>query len=213
MAIKLIEKLYIDNKTLDFIDNEIKIILLANPNCLETYLCKGYYHSKDEVDSQRQSNESLVKEIDDLYELIQIPKPRHFTSMAAVASFNCPLEILKAYGRMVLIANLNSISQDTYIFNGDFKNLSKIITAYGSDEKRNEIFCEKYSHELYEKMKKLFDSRNTQNGITSPRLRGNYFEARLLRALTPYDISEIVYCADDSHSKIVANKIKASIKE
>jgi hypothetical protein len=130
-----------------------------------------------------------------MWEILEIPQPAKFTSIALRCA-NAPGRELSCYGDVVLVINPTAIAKDTVLVNGDFKGVGdKIKLTNNTDHLRA------FKNILDVSVDDLEALIKASRKGDIPRLIGQYFEARVCRPLTTTDI-QAIYTGNDSHSQI-----------
>ena len=113
-----------------------------------------------------------------------------FTS-AAVCPKQEAYDILHAYGNSLLILDKSKIENCTYIFNGDFQDLS--LKAYEDENKfiNNIAWCKLSDTSFCQFITKRSKMAGETNINNSERLVGHYFECRIFRPIKIEDIKDI----------------------
>lgn len=161
----------------------------------------GELWSKDEPAS---SSESTEQNVSCIYDLAGVPKPDRFASLALVIAATPRAHgVLQLFGAHLLILRPETTLKDLFVLNGDVKNLGKYLQD-GAD--RSQI-------KIWRGESLSLNELGTCAGMKSmtpagPRLHGQYFEGRLLRAIRPTDIAKIyIQYSDDSEGVAVARRI------
>jgi len=144
----------------------------------------GCFFSKDAMGL---SDETVAMNIRRVWELVGVtPPPNRFTSIAARV-VEAKGDSLICYGPAVLVLDPDRIAANTYVLNGDFKNLGYRIQLDGSNEA---VCCMRPTEpELASRLNQLARSaRNRQRKPSELRLHGSYFEARVTRPIVLDDI-------------------------
>lgn len=97
---------------------------------------------------------------------------------------------LRAYGNVILVVSSGAVIDNVVVFSADAKNLS---LAAGSN-RESFVAIPGSDPDLARRLNELKQNSSAMPQ-KSPRLRGLYFEARLLRALRPTDIQAIYLLA------------------
>lgn len=126
------------------------------------------------------TQESMVR----LYELLGRQRPQRFTSLALRTSESASRdqETLIGFGPVTLQIDFRSVADDLLIFNGDAQNLSYQLS---------EVVPINHKMETAPLLALLSELTRNKRKRMAPRQVGSYYEARLMRALLPSDISHI----------------------
>lgn len=149
-----------------------------------------------------ETEEQVARQVEAIYRTINRPPPDEMVSLAARLPAIPDKGLLEAYGDIVLLVDWREIAPDLVIFNGDVKNLgAKLVEVEGARDPGTGSYWLRYitlkgidlASEIGAAAEELSDlrakSRNPK--AVPPRLLGQYFEARLFRALRPMDIAKV----------------------
>lgn len=156
--------------------------------------CSGQFYSQDE---QVLEDEDVATNVPRIWKLLKHPPPQFFTSVAARVA-EAKADSLKCYGPAVLVLDRERIAPDTFIVNGDFKDLAYKLGMGSPDG--IVVPMRPYDTGLAEMLNAL--ARNGRDRSRSPdsrRLVGSYFEARVARPITLADLL-VAYIPDGPHA-------------
>jgi len=174
-------------------EEQLRITLNIKPEDMKyltevKYGCKWFSHDEDVL-----RDENAVSNVSAVYSAVGLTIPQEFVSLA-IRTHRHHAEACSAYGKITLVINQDAIMSDQLvIFNGDVKGLGLKIKGIPVREHHEWI----ETHTLLEPIPEIISALNRledrkKTGKENPRMYGNYFEARLFRALVLQDI-ELIY--------------------
>jgi hypothetical protein len=160
--------------------------------------------STDSRDEPLSSDETTEENVGRLYALAGVERPAQFTSLAIMIRHTSNGKTaLQAYGANIPILHPRTL-EDILVVNGDMKNVSR----YVQDGDEQNVIVRRGTAIDHAELCGLAD--NNKPSSRGPRLRGTYFEGRLLRALRVGDVQTIyLRYPDDQEATNAARTIFA----